>query len=357
MEIDNKIIIVDKILEQKIVSKDFNCTQCDKLAFLPNQCLNGHIFCSSCIKNNKSCSVCQIDFGNGLKIAKNLYVEKNILNMEVHCLNYFKNLNSYIYEKEEGGCSQIMKLSDLKLHLELCSFKYVKCQYSKICGSIRKNLLPTHEKACQFNLVPCKFCKVEIQNNSMDNHIAIECEEAQISCNRCYQSIMKKELVNHWRDSCTQYSHKCVYGSFGCSKMLKRGEMEVHENKYNHHKLISSFMKKCLIVKPVYYQLRLDLFPYLILTKKFAKLTTDRYILNFEYISNLLFKMSIQIKNNFKEDFNLNIHIYSIFCKVLGSSTCTKMKENIAYEFNGDINKTLDLEIILKEQENYHPIN
>ena len=131
-----------------------------------------NLFCEPCIKNTRSCPLCNMRIIGSLK--PNIPIRRLVMELSVQCPN--------------TQCNKKIKRCDQERHLEICEYTPVECPNSQSCGQILRKDLETHmHEKCAFRQVDCLLnCGARLVLNQMDEHIANDCPKAELTCsNHC----------------------------------------------------------------------------------------------------------------------------------------------------------------------------
>ena len=132
--IANRIVEFDTV--DPCLKTHLSCTICMDLLTNPYSTECGHTFCKSCILNwtrstANSCPVCRKPVK---KIMIATIIQNIIDDMQVYCTH------------KQNGCSWKGKKSEIQKHLNVCSFRTVKCTLCKKQGGI--NSFDDHGNQC-----------------------------------------------------------------------------------------------------------------------------------------------------------------------------------------------------------------
>ena len=159
--------------------EDLLCPICSYIYNRPESCsykANSHTFCKDCINNylkdKNDCPICKLNFGHEIK--KEIYNEMNKLQFQ--CT--FKN----------EGCNEIISYNKYLNHVNNCKYiieryecniqkyNYNKKEFEK-CGYIgNKKEMENHFKLCGFISYYCLFCKENILQKNLENHVINKCK-------------------------------------------------------------------------------------------------------------------------------------------------------------------------------------
>ena len=109
-----------------------------------------------------------------------------------------------------------------------------------------------HQKNdCKLRTVNCDFCTTSVKLTDMKVHLNI-CEYFLVPCpNYCTgakgtRQLKRKSVYSHLAEECPQQKVDCPYLEYGCDVAMKRKMMGIHENEqiHTHFKLTMSAVKK-----------------------------------------------------------------------------------------------------------------
>ena len=134
-----------------VVSQRFHCPICLLVLKDPVMCKNEHYYCSSCIKkyleNSTNCPSCIEYLSNEtLKPASRIV------------LNYISELHIRC-DFHSRGCPEMVQVSELKRHVEICGFSPVQCSNDG-CNVVMNTRDRLHHEAevCDFRKLKCHDC-------------------------------------------------------------------------------------------------------------------------------------------------------------------------------------------------------
>eukprot|EP01114_Cavostelium_apophysatum_P006392 TRINITY_DN1767_c0_g2_i1.p1 TRINITY_DN1767_c0_g2~~TRINITY_DN1767_c0_g2_i1.p1 ORF type:complete len:704 (+),score=172.37 TRINITY_DN1767_c0_g2_i1:218-2113(+) len=143
----------------------------------------GHTFCRTCItrwieSGSQQINECPLDktvfkADDIPHLINNIVVADSIQGLKVYC-KYGCKKEGGRWIKDEGGCSQIVRLAKRKEHEEQCPYATIKCPYSDSCPPIRRMLLDEHLKTCARISCPHKRagCTFSGTKPKVDAHLA-----------------------------------------------------------------------------------------------------------------------------------------------------------------------------------------
>ena len=73
----------------------------------------------------------------------------------------------------------------------------------------------------------------------MNRHMTHYCPMKLLTCNECKENVLRKDMEKHTSEICPETRCKCPFHKYGCSKMVKRGDLPSHltKNKVDHLEL------------------------------------------------------------------------------------------------------------------------
>ena len=167
------------IIENDNNSYDFICPICLNILNNPINCLpnnNSHSFCKKCIDKyleiNNKCPICKSIF----KYQINDNVFKALNKLKLRCLFY------------KEGCIKQINYSEYFNHINICEFKNInyECQvekynysnknfeYCKFIGDAKE--IDIHFKKCAFYEYQCIFCKENVIQIKLKEHLENKCK-------------------------------------------------------------------------------------------------------------------------------------------------------------------------------------
>ena len=150
------------------------------------------------------------------------------------------------------GCTWVGNLSETEEHLEACQQFVISC--SSDCGVIlKRSELDTHTLECKLVKIECNHCGSNILNKESEAHYDV-CPDMDIECpNECSLSLKRHESQDHIEVDCPNTLVSCPFSSFGCKELVKRCELEVHqetkESKHTQLQLNFALMKIAVMEK------------------------------------------------------------------------------------------------------------
>ena len=155
---------------------------------------NSHFFCNQCInkylKDNNKCPICKNIFE--FKINEEIY--NTLSNLLFKCVFY------------KEGCKDIISYSDYFDHIYNCKFKtnityecqinrynYLNKNFEKCMFRGNKEEIENHFKSCAFLKYKCIFCKVDILQINLQDHVENICKIGIINYSQGEKYIGEKE--------------------------------------------------------------------------------------------------------------------------------------------------------------------
>ena len=186
----------------------------------------GHVFCKSCLDNVKkattitnACPVCRDE---EFVTFPNKAVDREVKSLHIYCTN------------KEKGCEWQGELNDINNHLgnsDSCQFEEVKC--SNECGKmIQRQYLTSHvETECPRRKVNCQYCHDTGEHQFIEGQHKEECPKLPLPCpNKCEAGSVPREDMEAHRKACPLEMIQCEYYSVGCEVKVARKDKEKHEN-------------------------------------------------------------------------------------------------------------------------------
>ena len=118
----------------------------------------GHTFCKLCIESTvHSGNPCPLD--NTICDTNQLVINRAVMgqidDLLIYCC-YGLVSRGLSYERDAGGCQEVVKLGQRHAHESVCGYAVVICLVGgEECGKIRKKDLEVHMLSCTH--VPCPF--------------------------------------------------------------------------------------------------------------------------------------------------------------------------------------------------------
>ena len=137
---------------ENVVDEDYHCPICMNVLKEPVMCQrNEHYFCNQCItkhlENSQTCPTCMDQLTAETLRQPPRIVTSYLLNLKIRC--------DYL----QRGCRDIVRLEDLKTHVESCGFSPVVCSNDGCLMEINKRDKTHHEsEVCDFRRVKCHDC-------------------------------------------------------------------------------------------------------------------------------------------------------------------------------------------------------
>ena len=137
---------------ENVVDENYHCPICMNVLKEPVMCQrNEHYFCNQCItkhlENSQTCPTCMDQLTAETLRQPPRIVTSYLLNLKIRC--------DYL----QRGCRDIVRLEDLKTHVESCGFSPVVCSNDGCLMEINKRDKTHHEsEVCDFRRVKCHDC-------------------------------------------------------------------------------------------------------------------------------------------------------------------------------------------------------
>ena len=127
----------------------------------------------------------------------------NILNDPVDCVccgHQFCNKCITTYNCPFGCKNKILKPSSLSIKNVLSKIKF-KCNNIGCCQVILYAKLENHDLNCPFQKIKCPKCGETLIKKNLDDHFAKDCKNSLVKCLYCSKEFMRKEIEEH-EDKC-----------------------------------------------------------------------------------------------------------------------------------------------------------
>lgn len=140
------------------------------------------------------------------------------------------------------GCDQRIKRCNLNEHLARCSKLVVCCpNHANGCETmIQREHMEEHCTICPKRHHICPYCKMEGSYDFISAEHTIECPEMRVTCHTplCKEKIKQCDMKQHLQ-VCSKMVVNCPYDNIGCTGVMKREDLEKHEEKAmkNHLRL------------------------------------------------------------------------------------------------------------------------
>ena len=137
---------------ENVVDENYHCPICMNVLKEPVMCQrNEHYFCNECItkhlENSQTCPTCMDQLTAETLRRPPRIVTSYLLNLKIRC--------DYL----QRGCRDIVRLEDLKTHVESCGFSPAVCSNDGCLMEINKRDKTHHEsEVCDFRRVRCHDC-------------------------------------------------------------------------------------------------------------------------------------------------------------------------------------------------------
>ena len=190
------------------VSESFHCIICFLVLKEPVMCKNQHYYCSLCIKkhleNSSFCPTCLEPLTvDTLKPAPRIVMD------------YLSELNIRC-EFQPRGCLEIVKLKNLKRHVESCGFSPVQCS-NEGCNALvnlRDKIYHQSEK-CEFRKSKCHDCSLLKQ----EMELRVQMLAGQVKIKEEMKNEVKQEMKELGVQILTRQDQKEMKGKFLPNKM------------------------------------------------------------------------------------------------------------------------------------------
>jgi hypothetical protein len=193
----------------------------------PLQCVNGHVFCRSClltaIKRNNVCPKCRTGFPSDInEISFNLIVNNSIGKLDIMCPTKVQTI-----EDDGIKCEWIGKVYDLKTHMKTCGNVEVKCKCGEQIPRRKTCVTMCDYQNCSWT--GCANCNT----TRLPLHLLI-CENKTVlkNCEYCGQHLSVLQMTTHHLHCTYQPTHSqmnddmsgpiyyrpppCPYSLYGC---------------------------------------------------------------------------------------------------------------------------------------------
>lgn len=137
------------------------CPVCQKIFREPVISVRcGHTFCQQCIESmiraGTPCPVDDVQCDTG-QLVLNRAVSGQIDDLLIYCCHgLISHNNGLSCEKDEGGCSEVIRFGDRQHHEDSCGYSKTVCPVGgEACGLLRKHAVEDHLSKC--TKAPCPY--------------------------------------------------------------------------------------------------------------------------------------------------------------------------------------------------------
>ncbi|EGC39717.1 hypothetical protein DICPUDRAFT_147424 [Dictyostelium purpureum] len=204
------------------------------------QCKEGHCSCKECWEKS-------------LEINKESRQVENLLMKTGVCCPYsFRNIlrvdDNEELIKDNEGCKEIIKLENLDNHIEICSFRFIKCKYHKKgCNEkFRFSNGDFHIPRCEYQTINCEYCSNGYLLKTIEQH-SLECPSKLEYCSGCNKKFKRAEMNYHLDKECPGAIIPCKFSQFGCNYKIKRENLENHLDQIDHTKQLRAIIDSLII--------------------------------------------------------------------------------------------------------------
>lgn len=193
--------LVDKNLHDE---NDLKCPICLQIPRAPAkvECC-GSIFCNDCITLSKQkIPACPLCGKTNFKLIKDKSLERRILSLRVHCINYTK------------GCRWTGELRYAQQHLNEVTPAALSSLRADFFIRATSQLLSWRgkgvvNKPCQYQPTTCKKCDKNLLCGELDHHSKTQCQQRLISCEfkfaGCQFECPELSMQKHLQESMAQH--------------------------------------------------------------------------------------------------------------------------------------------------------
>lgn len=180
-------------------SEILECSICLEVFKDPLQCLNGHLFCKTCITESleriSTCPICKITLIVG-SLSPCLIAQKMVESLTTYCI-------SREMDDEVSKCEWKGPLHDRQRHFATeCEYFMVKCKNVGCEIQLPRKSISEHNKVCLFAVVNCEDCTETVARGDLIFHKSI-CEYRPILCpNNCSVVVSFNHLQTHLQNEC-----------------------------------------------------------------------------------------------------------------------------------------------------------
>jgi hypothetical protein len=154
----------------------------------------------------------------------NLIIGSLIDEQFIMCKHGLKESAAGAWEKDEGGCPEVIKFKNRESHYKLCPHATVKCLWCQT--PLKRKECEVHMDDCPSRPSQCSkceradipFCKMKVPSslNGLDSqlsqeHLKTDCPNVSMFCPQCSQKLTRKELALHIANECPLTPVKCLF--------------------------------------------------------------------------------------------------------------------------------------------------
>jgi hypothetical protein len=237
-------------LNQAAIS-DFGCAICLNVAMDVVQCVNGHLYCRSCLEQalttTEKCPSCNVTIASVL--ISNLAVKKLINAQAVYCYTRLEALEAAgqstssasscsscsatarNIEKDVDHCTWQGRLEEAVSHFNECGYAVVKCSFAGCDEMVVRRDKAEHETTCEHCTEPCGLCGQHSKNDDLALHQLV-CPRRQVDCDNdgCDARVALDELAAHKANDCACEMVDCPFADVGCTARMLRKDIDSHED-------------------------------------------------------------------------------------------------------------------------------
>lgn len=126
------------------------------------------------------------------------------------------------------GCQEILPRGHVQSHVEkYCGYKLMPCPDEACDRETRRKDL-TEEQRCMHSYCRCSRCEQDIMEQDYAEHDKELCPSLESTCVDCETTVPQRELKKHV-ESCPEVVSPCAAAKYGCTVMIRRGDIAVHE--------------------------------------------------------------------------------------------------------------------------------
>lgn len=235
-----------KVYFPTMLDKSFDCALCCEVAAQPYCCGNDSctvLFCKKCsvkiLQGGKTkCPYCQVPVKPG-GLAIQRFVQSFINKQSVYCVHCkfatvtVGNGETAVTKKQKkskpdepmyliaDGCQFLGRYDALEGHLNNdCEWVSISCPLAGCDAQVPRRQLDSHREGCQHRIVACPHCTQTHTFKSASKHKSV-CPMAEISCQKCQQRILRKEVESHIETSCPEALVTCPFAAQGCKRATR----------------------------------------------------------------------------------------------------------------------------------------
>lgn len=181
-----------------------------------------HYFCRECLDRAleaqphnvpNTCPTCRQTVEQWLPVPK--IIADMLDELQVRCPN------------AKAGCAWVDHRVDVANHVaRYCQYALVDCPDARCNGKVMQK---DAYKACLHVETPCPQCQEPVMKINLEEHQRESCSNRTVNCPQCRSQVLSVYFDNHVNNECPQTVVKCKGQDLGCKHSVIRDEMMPHE--------------------------------------------------------------------------------------------------------------------------------